>query len=132
MPLDREGLVAWVIALADTSRVSPRPWRLEEALARSCAEGDRASVVTRDWLKSAPSGSCAPGLDRMLARLARDGGLVYSEHLRSYVVDPWWRSARRDDVRDLDYDSRKTLTAMAVALDTLEAASLGQTPASPD
>ena len=116
----RDDVVAGCLALAATSRVSVRPWRIEEALTAATHRPSTAATVITDWAKLGGVGPSAPGLESIVTRLHRTGALVYSRDWRAFVVDPWWRSRHRERIQALDHDSLWSLTAAAQALDDLE------------
>lgn len=120
--LDLERVVGLVLAATGVRRISLPPWRLEEAIqAGVSAEGPLAERLSL-WVEERPWGPAVPGLETAVAALDRAGGLVWSDALRCYVVDEWWRRDTAGDLSTLDTASRKTVLRVAAELDRIEAA----------
>lgn len=117
----RARLVAWTLALTRTSRLAPRPWRIEEALLRGLGDASWASQEIEDWLRCGAVGVSADGLSSILALLNRQGALVYSAEWRALLIDPWWREQVLAELRTLlEPESLETLSRVAAELDDLE------------
>lgn len=117
-----ETLTRWCLGAAETTRVSLRPWRLEQALAVLAAGRSDLAVAAARWLVAGSGGPGAPGLELMLAKLNRDGALTYSSDWGCYVVDLWWRLEARSELAALDVADVTDVARAAELFDELEVA----------
>lgn len=121
MRLGLEEAVCLAVAAARVRRISLPPWRLEEALQVGASDAGALADRLSHWVKERPWGPTVPGLEAAVAALDCAGALVWSDELRCYVVDEWWRQHAERDLSTLDMASRKTVLRVAAELDRIEA-----------
>lgn len=119
--LSLERVVSLALTASGVRRLSLPPWRLEEALQAGASADGPLAVRLSLWVEGRPWGPAVPNLETAVAALDRCGGLVWSDELRCYVVNEWWRQDTAGDLSMLDAASRKTVLRIAAELDRIEA-----------